>query len=77
MQNVTLPDKAEVEAAKFFAPEPMVDMDLVMRDFAGPSLSIQELRQEVALLKAFVRALYAKHGEECPLFKEGDDGQNG
>lgn len=69
MQNIALPDEKEIEAARFFAPEPMVDMDKVLRDFAAPSLGIQELRAEVAGLKAFVRALYAKRGEDCPLFK--------
>ena len=69
MQNVTLPDKDEVEAQPTGLEFPGVHGDV--QPF------FEDMGHLVMELERFVRALYAKHGEECPLFKEGDDGQNG
>ena len=70
MQNVMLPDKSEVEAQN---PEsdPLWPTDATaLADWAAANRTLAILRAEVVMLKTWLRALYAKHGEECPLFKE-------
>ena len=81
MQNVTLPDKAEVEARMTYADTLPYSMRVegedalaaTLRGVIAPHQEVAVLRAELAMLKAWMRALYAKHGEDCPLFrKEGD-----
>ena len=62
MQNVTLPDESDVstEAAYATARIPAFGVPL--------QAPVATLILQVAVLEAWVRALYAKHGEECPLF---------
>uniref|UniRef100_A0A6M3XV89 Uncharacterized protein n=1 Tax=viral metagenome TaxID=1070528 RepID=A0A6M3XV89_9ZZZZ len=67
MQNVTLPDKGEVEAACPQGDPLWPTVTSALADWAGPTKTLGILRAEVSYLKAWVRALYAKHGEVCPL----------
>ena len=62
MQNVTLPDVAGVLAqrATLRFPQP----------YEAGQPFIEELGTRLMALEQWIRALYAKHGEECPLFKE-------
>ena len=63
MQNVTLPDRGEVKA---------VLAETAGGEFTGWRMFGGSLRPESLLLVAWVRALYAKHGEVCPLFGEDE-----
>ena len=69
MQNVTLPDGDEVDAERTFGdllPHPF----LRLRDGQfTPEMQLAQVRAEMAEIKAWARALYAKQGEDCPLFK--------
>jgi hypothetical protein len=65
MQNVTLPDRDEVRAVEIEVP-PMLGVE-----GEEPLPTWRDVRYAVVRvveLEAFVRALYAKHGEVCPLF---------
>ena len=68
MQNVTLPDRDEIRIALGNRSDERVERAVV----SLPMLSLKGLALDVVQLQAFVRALYAKHGEVCPLFGEDE-----
>ncbi|MBU8871362.1 MAG: hypothetical protein KOO60_10910 [Gemmatimonadales bacterium] len=64
MQNIALPDIEEIAAqipGPVFVADQTDEFDVLM------FLTIR-----LGIMERFVKALYAKHGEECPLFKEGE-----
>ena len=60
MQNVTLPDEKEYQAALLARPV------LMLQETAALVHAINQIGK----LEALIAALYAKQGEDCPLFKE-------
>ena len=64
MQNVTLPDKDELMATWIPEGALMVAASGTERE------KLWSLFKRVVQLESWVHALYAKQGEDCPLFKE-------
>lgn len=68
MQNIALPNADEVRAQINYG----AGIARAKGGVTRPAEELIVLRTEMTTLQAFIRALYAKHGEECPLFKEGE-----